>query len=259
MAHNRTDERVAALTEKLAAGIQDIYTSGRYGAYLRVMSKFYHYSFSNAMLIYLQCPSATLVAGYAAWKTKFGLTVKRGEKGIPILAPCAFRRDIMQEEDMEEGEKPETGPPVRFKVATVFDISQTEGRELPTLGVSSLAGTIEDFQNLFDRLSVYAPVPVEYGEISGTAKGYFSAAEHRIVLRRDMSEMQAIKHWSTRSPTPSCMIRVKYPQKRTNSAAKKRSRQKAWPMLSSSISALTQRSILSATLPPGAAARNCRN
>ena len=102
-----TDERLAELTEKLENGIQELYASGRYGAYLSAMSKFHHYSFGNALLILLQCPTASRVAGFHTWKKEFGRQVKRGEKGIQILAPCPVRQYVWQ-----EAKDPQTGRPL---------------------------------------------------------------------------------------------------------------------------------------------------
>lgn len=200
-----TDERLAALTEKLEHGIQELYASGRYAAYLSAISKFHRYSFSNALLILLQCPTASRVAGFHTWKKEFGRQVKRGEKGIQILAPCPVRQYVWQ-----EAKDPQTGQPIRnpdgtpkmetriatvtrFKVAYVFDVSQTEGRELPALAVSELTGDVEDFQTMYACLSACSPVPVAEDFIPGTAKGYFSPSEGRIVLRPGMSQVQTVK------------------------------------------------------------------
>lgn len=200
-----TDERLAELTDKLENGIKELYASGRYAEYLRAMSKFHHYSFGNALLILFQCPTATRVAGYTTWKKDFGRNVKRYEKGIQILAPCPTRRYIWK-----EIVDPDTGKVVcnpdgstrketqlvtvtRFKVATVFDVSQTEGKELPTLGVTRLTGDIESFAVIYDRLTALSPVPVERDICPGEANGYFSSAEKRIVLRPGMSQIQTVK------------------------------------------------------------------
>ncbi len=205
MASQAMEERLAALTDMLEQGVQEIYTSGRYGAYLSMMAKFHQYSFGNIMLIFLQCPHATQVAGYTKWKKDFGRNVKRGEKGIQILAPCPYRK-LIESERID----PDTGLTVCgadgtvlketqlvtrawFKPATVFDVSQTEGRELPTLGVSELSGQVEQYQERLERLYSYAPVPVVYEDVQGAAKGYFSAKERRIVLRPGMSQTQTIK------------------------------------------------------------------
>lgn len=200
-----TDARLAELTAKLEHGIQDLYASGQYAAYLSAMSKFHHYSFANALLILLQCPTASRVAGFHTWKKEFGRQVKRGEKGIQILAPCPVRQYVWQ-----EAKDPQTGQPLRnpdgsprmetsltvvthFKVAYVFDVSQTEGRELPTLAVAELTGDVENFQTMYDCLAACSPVPVAEDFIPGAAKGYFSPVEGRIVLRPGMSQVQTVK------------------------------------------------------------------
>lgn len=204
MAHP-TDDRLKALTDRLENGVRELYASGRYADYLRASSRFHHYSFGNALLILLQCPTATHVAGFQQWKRDFGRQVKRGEKGIQILAPCPVRR--VQEVPALH---PDTGQPLqnpdgtlktetrlvsttRFKVATVFDISQTEGRELPTLGVAQLTGGVDCFPAIYDALAAYSPVPVEQDNVPGSANGYYSPTERRIVLRPGMSQVQTIK------------------------------------------------------------------
>lgn len=191
-----TDERVAELTDQLEAGIMELYASGRYEEYLRMMSKFHQYSIGNVMLIYLQCPHATRVAGYRQWKETFGRQVKREEKGIKILSPCPYKRILEQAQaDQGDGQQAETVTVkyLHFKVATVFDVSQTEGRELPTLGVDELTGDVPGYADLYGGLTTYAPVPVEVEPVPGEAKGYFSPQEQRIVLRPGMSQVQTLK------------------------------------------------------------------
>lgn len=165
------DERLVELTDRLENGIRDLYASGRYAEYLAAMSKFHRYSFGNALLILLQCPTASTVAGYNTWKKTFGRQVKRGEKGIQILAPCQFTY-LVEYQKID----PATGQPLygkdgkplterrrenatRFKVATVFDVSQTEGRELPNIGVSELTGEVSDFTGIYDRITALSPSP----------------------------------------------------------------------------------------------------
>lgn len=198
-------ERLKKITDKLEAGISDLYESDRYAAYLQCLSKFHHYSYGNVMLILLQCPGASRIAGFNTWKKEFGRTVKKGERGIRILAPCPYRR-------LEETEKldPNTQRPVLdangkpvmetalvqkqgFKIVSVFDVSQPEGRELPLPGVSELTGSVEGYATLTAALRELFPVPVETAPISGSAKGYFSHTEQRIVLRPGMSETQTVK------------------------------------------------------------------
>lgn len=199
-----SDERLAELTNKLETGIRELYASGRYAEYLAAMSQFHHYSFGNALLILFQLPTASRVAGYNTWK-KLGRQVKRYEKGIKILAPCSYQRAA--EQDQKDPETGQTlygpdGKPLRetcympathFKVATVFDISQTEGRELPNIGVSELSGDVADFSTIYTRLKALSPLPVEEDHVPGTAKGYTSFIEQRIVLRPGMSQAQTIK------------------------------------------------------------------
>lgn len=199
-----TNERLSELTDKLENGIKDLYASGRYAEYLAAMSKFHHYSFGNALLILFQCPTATHVAGYNTWK-QLGRQVRKGETGIQILAPCGFRATQEREKtDPQTGQllyDPDGNPltekvqmsPNRFKVAYVFDLSQTEGRELPNIGVSELSGEVTDFADIYDRLTALSPLPVEQEQFPDEAKGYTSFAEQRIVVRPGMSEVQTIK------------------------------------------------------------------
>ena len=200
-----SDERLAELTDKLDSGVKEIYASGRYAEYLAAMSKFHQYSFGNALLILAQCPSASHVAGYNTWKKSFGRQVKKGERGIQILAPCPYQRAVSREKkdpltgqtlygpDGKPLQETELISATRFKVAWVFDVSQTEGRELPTIGVSELKGEVPDFQTIYDRLAALSPLPVAQGAVPGTAKGYTSFSEQRIVIRPGMSQVQTIK------------------------------------------------------------------
>ena len=202
---NPTDERLAELTNKLENGIKELYGSGRYAEYLRAMSKFHRYSFGNALLILFLCPTATRVADYTTWKRDFGRNVKRHEKGIQILAPCPTRQYVWQEvTDPHTGKvlcNPDGSPRketqlvtvTRFKVATVFDVSQTEGKELPVLAVTRLTGDVENFAAIYDKLIALSPVPVEVDICPGETNGYFSSAENRIVLRPGMSQIQTVK------------------------------------------------------------------
>lgn len=199
-----TDERLAELTDRLENGIKELYASGRYAEYLSAMSKFHHYSFGNALLILLQCPTATSVAGYNDWKKKFGRQVKRYEKGIQILAPYHFTYLVEYEKKDPATGRTLYGPDgkplterrrenaTRFRIATVFDVSQTEGRELPSL-VSDLSGDVPDFENVYASLAALCPLPMELGPVPGTAKGYASFAENRVVVRSSMSQAQTIK------------------------------------------------------------------
>ncbi len=199
-----TDERVAELTDRLENGVKELYASDNYAQYISAMAKFHHYSFGNALLILVQCPHATNVAGYGTWK-QLGRQVKRGEKGILILAPCNFRAVLEREKlDPQTGQTlygPDGNPltekvkisPNRFKIAHVFDLSQTEGRELPEIGVSELTGDVADYAGIYGRLTALSPLPVQQEDFPRSAKGYTSFSENRIVIKPGMSQVQTIK------------------------------------------------------------------
>lgn len=199
------EERLRELTDRLENGIKELYASGRYAEYLAAMSKFHHYSFGNVVLILLQCPTATKVAGYNRWKKDFGRQVKKGEHGISILCPCPQTRWTQKQKTDSISGLPilsEDGSPVmetvrvtipRFKIGTVFDVSQTEGRELPSIVASELTGEVESFQRLYACLAKLSPVPITEDELPGAAKGFFSSEEQRIVLRRGMPQLQIMK------------------------------------------------------------------
>lgn len=199
-----TDERVAELTDRLENGVKELYASDSYAQYISAMAKFHHYSFGNALLILFQCPHASQVAGYGTWK-RLGRQVKRGEKGILILSPCSFRATLEREKiDAQTGQTlygPDGNPltekvkisPNRFKIAHVFDLSQTEGRELPEIGVSELTGDVADYAGIYDRLTALSPLSVQQEDFPRSAKGYTSFAENRIVIKPGMSQVQTIK------------------------------------------------------------------
>ncbi|MBQ3210155.1 MAG: hypothetical protein IJB09_01500, partial [Oscillospiraceae bacterium] len=161
---NTAAERVKELTDKLEAGVKEVFESEQYKNYLKAMSKFHSYSFGNVMLILMQCPNASLVAGFHKWKKDFGRTVKKGEHGIMILAPCPQKKFIDREIEKPDGTKEIESVLVvrqRFKVAYVFDVSQTEGRELPSYGVDKLTGDVQNYDEFYKAIESVAPVPVE--------------------------------------------------------------------------------------------------
>ena len=199
-----TRARVKALTEQLETGVKAVFESEKYKDYLKAMSKFHHYSFGNVMLILMQCPEASIVAGYTTWKKQFDRTVKKGEHGIMILAPAPYKR-IVEIEKIDPLTKAPildaNGDPVRetdyivqqnFKVVYVFDVSQTEGRELPCLGVGVLSGEVEHFARIFAAVEALSPVPVEYRPAQ-KSKGCYSHLEQKIYLNRGMSQVQTLK------------------------------------------------------------------
>ena len=199
-----TDERVSELTERLENGIKELYANGSYEQYITSMAKFHQYSYRNALLILFQCPHASQVAGYGTW-AQLGRQVKKGEKGIMILAPCNFRASLEREKiDPLTGQTllgPDGQPltekvkiaPNRFKIAHVFDLSQTEGRELPQIGVSELTGDVADYTGIYDRLTAISPLPVVQEDFQRAAKGYTSFTENRVVVKPGMSQVQTIK------------------------------------------------------------------
>ena len=205
MAESKSAQQVREITDKLEQGIKELFESERFKEYLRTMSKFYHYSFSNTLLIAMQKPEATYVAGYTSWQRNFDRQVMKGEKGIKILAPAPYKAKEEREKIDPSTQKPvldADGKPVTetvevmrpaFKVVSVFDISQTDGKELPDIIVDELSGSVENYAAFFEALKQESPVPIAFEEIPGGAKGYFSPAENRIAIQEGMSEIQTIK------------------------------------------------------------------
>lgn len=204
MADKRADQ-LKEITERLEQGVKDIFTSEMYTKYLLTMSKFHNYSFNNTLLIAMQRPDATLVAGYNAWKNKFNRYVKKGEKGIQIIAPAPVKeREEREKIDKDTGLTVlnESGEPEievvervipRFRVTTVFDYAQTDGEPLPTLEVNELTARVKDYTLLKEAIEQVSPVPIRFGEIEGSAKGYYSHVDKEICVRADMGESQTIK------------------------------------------------------------------
>lgn len=183
-------ERIKEITEQLEAGVTAVFESDAYKAYLKCMSKFHNYSLNNTLLIALQRPDASLVCGYQAWKKDHGRQVRKGEKGIKIIAPCKYKVELEEKDDDGNQKIAEyTG----FKIATVFDVAQTEGKELPSIGVNELAGDVGGYRKLFNALTEICPVPIYTEDIQNGAKGYYSDAERKIVIKSDMSQLQTIK------------------------------------------------------------------
>ena len=198
------EERVKALTEKLESGVKEIYASDRYAEYMAAMSKFHHYSFGNIVLILFQCPKASSIAGIKTWN-ELGRHVNKGEHGIQILAPCPYQREVLKEKkDPATGQVlygPD-GQPLkdksyveanRYRVVTVFDISQTSGKELPSIKPTELTGDVDDFEAIYQRLSALSPLPIIYDALPGQARGQTNFLEEKIILRPGMSQLQTIK------------------------------------------------------------------
>ena len=198
-------EKLKEITDRLEQGIKELFDSERYKEYLRVMSKFHNYSFNNTLLIAMQKPDASLVAGFNAWKNNFKRNVMKGEKGIKILAPSPFKIKQEMEKIDPATQKPvigADGKPVTeekeitipaFKVVSVFDVSQTEGKEIPNLAVDMLTGDVERFKDVFAALEKTSPIPIGFEKIEGGAHGYYHLEEKRIAIDEGMSELQTLK------------------------------------------------------------------
>lgn len=203
---NQVNEQVKELTDRLEQGIKDLFESDKYKDYLNAMSKFHNYSFNNVMLIAMQKPDAKLIAGYNAWKNIHHRQVKQGEKAIKILAPAPYTIKVLKDKIDPDTHKPvldNYGKPIQeemeikkpaFKVVNVFDVSQTDGKEIPSIGVSELQGNVERYENLFAAIKSISPVPVEFEKIGSGAKGYYHhLLEKKIVINEGMSELQSLK------------------------------------------------------------------
>ena len=205
MAENKNVQQVREITDKLEQGIKELFESERFKEYLRTMSKFYNYSFNNTLLIAMQKPEATYVAGYTSWQRNFDRQVMKGEKGIKILAPAPYKAQEEREKIDPATQKPVIGADGKavtetvevlrpaFKVVSVFDVSQTDGKELPDIIVDELKGTVENYEAFFDALKQESPVPISFEDIPGGAKGFFSPVESRIAIQEGMSEIQTVK------------------------------------------------------------------
>ena len=198
-------EKIKEITDRLEQGIAELFDSERYKDYLRVMSKFHNYSFRNTLLIAMQAPDASLVAGFNTWKNTHGRNVKRGEKGIKIFAPSPYKVKREVEKLDPQTRKPiigKDGKPVTeeqeitvpaYKVVSVFDVSQTEGRELPDIAVDELTGDVDRYNDFFAALEKTSPVPIGFENIEGKSHGYYHLEEKRIAIQEGMSELQTLK------------------------------------------------------------------
>ena len=198
-------DRVKKITGQLEEGLKNMFDSEQYKTWLNTMAKFHTYSVNNTILIALQKPDATLVAGYDAWKNQFGRTVNKGEKAIHILAPTPYKQKVEIDRIdpyTQEIVRDDNGKPLKdtveitrpaFRIVNVFDISQTEGKEIPSIGPDELTGDVEQYDMFLEALQRSCPVPVSFEHIDGGAKGYYHQTEKRIVLQEGMSQMQTIK------------------------------------------------------------------
>ena len=195
-------DRMKEITDKLETGIMDLFESDRFQAYLDTMARFHNYSFNNTILIAMQ--GGQLVAGYNKWRDEFHRNVKKGEKGIKIFAPAPYKvkkevpkldeqgRPVKDKDGNTVTEQKEIQVPA-FKIVSVFDVSQTEGEPLPSLGVEELAGDVERYQDFFKALEQTSPVPMAFEDIPGGSHGYYHLTEKRIAIQENMSELQTLK------------------------------------------------------------------
>ena len=205
MAENQisSKDRLKEITDSIESGIKDLFDSDKYKQYLTTMSRFHKYSVNNTMLIYLQKPNATLVAGFNKWKDQFERSVMKGEKGIKIIAPTPYKKKIEQEKL-----DPDTRLPVldadghtimeektvqipMYKVVSVFDVAQTDGKPLPSIA-ADLAGNVQNYDVFMEALKRSAPVPIAFEAMQHDMDGYFSTDEQRIAIREGMSEVQTV-------------------------------------------------------------------
>ena len=205
MAENKPTnrERLREITDGIEQGIKELFESEKYMRYLSVMSRFHRYSVNNTMLIYMQKPDATLVAGYNKWKDQFERHVKKGEHGITIIAPTPYKKKI-EEQKLD----PDTKAPIldkdgkiiteekeieipMFRPVKVFDVSQTDGKPLPELA-SSLSGNVPNYEAFMEALRRSAPMPITFEAMAADTDGYFSADHQKIAIRQGMSEVQTV-------------------------------------------------------------------
>ena len=195
-------DRMKEITDRLETGIQELFESERYKAYLTSMAKFHSYSFNNTLLIAMQ--GGQLVAGYNKWRDDFHRNVKKGEKAIKILAPAPFKakKEVPRLDAQGKPVTGKDGKPVTevqeiqvpaFKIVSVFDVSQTEGEPLPSIGTEELTGSVEQYEDFFKVLEQASPVPMAFEDIPGGSHGYYHLMEKRIAIQEGMSELQTLK------------------------------------------------------------------
>lgn len=198
-------EKITEITTKLEQGIKDLFASDKFKEYLSAMSKLHRYSFRNSLLIFMQKPDASMVAGYTSWQKNFKRQVRRGEHGIKIFAPAPYKATKEVERIDKTTNNPiigRDGKPVTdtveytvpaFKITTVFDVSQTDGEPIPSLGVDELTGSVDRYTDFRTALEKISPVPIGFENIESEAKGYYSNSEKRIAVQEGMSEVQTLK------------------------------------------------------------------
>ena len=206
MADAKTEkQKVKEITDKLEEGLKELFESEKYKNYLSTMSKFHNYSFNNTLLINLQRPGATFVAGYKAWQTRYNRHVNKDEDGIRILAPAPYKikeernkldpvtgEVLLDKDGMPQTEEVWIKIPA-FRAVSVYDVSQTDGEPIPELEAKELLSTVEGYEDFVKAVTFIAPVPVSFEDIPGDSKGFFSPTEKRIAVQEGMSESQTLK------------------------------------------------------------------
>lgn len=201
-----TQDKVKEITDKIEQGVKDVFTSDKFMEYLNTLSKFHHYSLNNTILIHTQLPGATLVAGYKKWQKEFDRHVKPGAKSIRILAPSYFKTKVKKDKKDRETGLPIIGVDGKpesevvevqipsYRAVPVFDVSQTEGKEMPLdKFCPDLTGNVEDYENFVRAIKETSQVPISFEDIEGGAKGYYSLTDKRIAIQEGMSQSHTIK------------------------------------------------------------------
>lgn len=196
-------ERLKDITDSIENGIKELFNSDKYKQYLQTMSRFHRYSVNNQMLIYMQKPDATLVAGFNKWRDQFGRNVLKGEKGIKIIAPTPFKKKV-EEMKLDPNTKlpmlDDSGKPIieekevqipMYKVVSVFDVSQTAGKPLPQLA-ADLSGNVQNYDAFMEAIKRSSDVAITFEPLAEKTDRYFSLDEQKIVIREGMSEMQTV-------------------------------------------------------------------
>lgn len=189
-------EKLQCILDKLEDGVKAVFTSEKFREYLCFLSRFHHYSVGNIILIAMQKPDASLVAGYSDWVKKHHRYVKKGEKAIRILAPTPYKKkqekEVVDESGNRSMEEVEVTVPA-FKIVNVFDVSQTDGEPLPSLGVDELTGNVEQYNAFFDALVSVSPAPIGFEGIPGSSHGFYHHVDRRIAIQDGMSQLQTLK------------------------------------------------------------------
>lgn len=200
-----TQNKMNEIPQMLEEGVRKVFESDNYKNYLNIMSKFHNYSINNTLLIARQNPDATLVAGFKSWEKNFGRHVKKGEKGIKILAPSPYKKKVLVElvdPVSREIMLDINGNPVKeetevnmtaYRIVSVFDVSQTEGNPLPQIGVAELTGNVDEYELFVEALKQSTSVPISFENISGVAKGYYNPVTASIAVKAGMPESQTVK------------------------------------------------------------------